>query len=119
MSMKAKTAAKKAPVPAKEATPATIQPAVTNSRGVTPVYSNNVGVSATMLDFTLYFVETGQMPGEKGPVPHHDLRAAVTLPMPAAVALMEAVGNMLRNANEMAAKQKAALQTMRKSSAPQ
>jgi hypothetical protein len=35
------------------------------------------------------------------------------------MALMEAVNNMLKNANEMVANQKAALQAMRKSSAPQ
>ncbi|MGO9326429.1 MAG: hypothetical protein ACLP07_17880 [Terracidiphilus sp.] len=119
MSEKAKPVAKRASVPAAAPVSVTSQPPVSNSRGVDNVYANNVGISATMLDFTLYFIETGQLPGEKGPVVHNDLRAAVTLPLPAAMALMEAVGNMLKNANEMAAKQKAALQAMRKSSAPQ
>jgi hypothetical protein len=95
------------------------QPPVTNPRDVTAVYANNVGISATMLDFTLYFIETGQLPGEKGAVAHNELKAAVTLPLPSAMALMEAVNNMLKNANEMVANQKAALQAMRKSSAPQ
>ena len=91
------------------------QPPVTNPRDVTAVYANNVGTSATMLDF----IETGQLPGEKGAVAHNELKAAVTLPLPSAMALMEAVNNMLKNANEMVANQKAALQAMRKSSAPQ
>jgi hypothetical protein len=86
---------------------------------VKTVYANNLGISATMLDFTLYFIETGQLPGENGVVAHNELKAAVTLPLPSAMALMEAVSNMLKNANEMAANQKAALQAMRKSSAPQ
>ncbi len=113
MSTKAKPAVKKNGLPAMP------QPPVSNSRGVTAVYANNIGISATMLDFSLYFIETGQLPGEHGPVAHNDLRAVVTLPMPAAMALMQAVGNMLKNAKTMAEKQKAVIEALRKSSATQ
>lgn len=92
---------------------------VTNPREVKAVYANNLGISATQLDFTLYFIETGQLPGQKGAVAQNELKAAVTLPMPAAMALMHAVGDMLKNAGAIAANQKAALEAMRKSSGSQ
>jgi hypothetical protein len=73
---------------------------ITNPRGIASIYSNNIGVSSTMLDFTLFFVETGQLPGENGPVPKNELKAAVTLPMPSAGALIQALTQMLETGAE-------------------
>jgi hypothetical protein len=94
---------------------------VTNPDNVATVYANNIGISATMLDFTLYFVETGQLPGEKGLIPNNKLKSAVTLPLATAMALTQALNSMLKNAKEMSEKQQAAIQAMRKASsgAPQ
>jgi hypothetical protein len=104
------------PVTQKES-PFAVPPQVSNSRGLSAVYANNVGVSATVTDFTLFFIETGQLPSEKGTSPYNDLRAAVTLPMAMAGAITDAIGMMLANTKVLAEQQKAAMQ--RKSSGPQ
>ena len=41
------------------------------------VYSNNFGVSATLTDFTIYFLEVGQIPGEKGVAAHKQEMKAI------------------------------------------
>ena len=71
-------------------------PAATNPRGITPVYANNLGLSATLTDFTLLFLETGQWPGPDGAAPHNELRAAVTLPPMAAMGLMDALQQYIK-----------------------
>jgi len=68
---------------------------VVNPRGLSAVYSNNIGISATMLDYTLIFLETGQTPGENGPVQKSEVKALVTLPIPSAVALIGALQHLL------------------------
>ena len=70
---------------------------VTNPHGISSVYANNIGVSATMLDFTIFFVETGQIPGENGSIPKNELKSAVTMPMPSAMAIMESLKQMLQS----------------------
>jgi len=44
-------------------------------------YANHMGVSATMTDFTIYFLEMGQIPGPKGTVQKQEMKAVVTLPI--------------------------------------
>lgn len=68
---------------------------VTNPHGVQPIYANSIGLAATLMDFTLLFLETGQLPGEKGPTTRNELKAAVTLPMPAAGALIQVLNQYL------------------------
>lgn len=75
---------------------------LTNPQGVSTIYANNVGLAATLMDFTLIFCETGQLPGEKGLQPKNELRAAVTLPMPAAAALIQILAEYLKKAQEQA-----------------
>ena len=75
-------------------------PPASNPRGVSPVYANNLGVSATLTDFTLLFLQTGQWPSPDGTVPHNELVAAVTLPPLGAMALMEALNQYIKTFNE-------------------
>ncbi len=44
-----------------------------------------------MLDFSLFFLELGQVPGERGPISKHEIKAIVTLPIPVAASLIEAL----------------------------
>lgn len=88
-STKLKTSLKNAPIDASSIP-------ITNPRNVVSIYANNIGVSATLLDFTLFFVETGQLPGENGPIAKNELKAAVTLPMASGPALIQALSQMLQ-----------------------
>lgn len=56
---------------------------ITNSKNVETVYSNQFGISSTVTDFTIFFLELGIIPGANGGTARHELKAAVTLPMPA------------------------------------
>lgn len=93
MSKRPKSGLKNAPIDA-----STI--AVTNPKGVESTYSNNIGISATLLDFTLFFVETGQLPGANGTVARNELKAAVTLPMASGPQIVQALTQMLRTAQD-------------------
>lgn len=67
------------------------------------MYSNNFGVSATMTDFTIYFLEIGQIPGEKGVAIHkQELKAIVTLPLLAVSGLQQALQQVQERAAELA-----------------
>lgn len=92
---------------------------VTNSSGLAPVYANNVGISATMFDFTLMFVETGQFPTRESTGPRNELKAIVTLPIPSALSLLEALKQMVDNNAKAMQVQMDAIEALRKSSASQ
>ena len=81
---------------------------VTNPRGVSATYANNIGVAATMLDFTIFFIETGQLPSASGPAPQNELKAAVTLPIPCALGLIEALNQLVKGAQDRMMQQQAA-----------
>lgn len=89
---------------------------VTNSSGLAPVYANNVGISATMFDFTLMFVETGQFPTQDRTGPRNELKAIVTLPIPSALSLMEALKQMVDSNAKAMQVQMDAVDALRKSS---
>lgn len=96
-----------------------LQPPVSNPEGIAPVYANNVGISATMTDFTLHFVEVGQVAGDGPSQAYNKLKASVTLPMPAALAITAAVNEMLKNAQAHMAQARLVAQGAKKSSGPQ
>ena len=73
---------------------------VTNPDSIRAVYSNFFGASATMTDFTLFFLELGQVPGANGPTQHQTVKAMVTLPMAAAVGLQDVLGQMLEQSKQ-------------------
>lgn len=74
---------------------------VTNPNNVEAVYSNHFGISATMTDFTIYFLEVGQIPsGVRGSEQHQRVKAVVTLPLLAASGLQEVLGQMQTQAAE-------------------
>jgi hypothetical protein len=73
---------------------------VTNPNNLAAVYSNNFGVSATMTDFTIYFLEVGQMPGDKTVIQKQEVKAVVTLPLMAAVGLQQAMLQVWKQAQD-------------------
>jgi hypothetical protein len=73
---------------------------VTNPRGLSPVYANNLGVSGTMMDFTLFFLETWQIPGENGPIQKNELKALVTLPIPSALQMIQILRQVVKQSTE-------------------
>jgi len=83
---------------------------ITNPKNLEAVYSNNFGLSATMTDFTIYFLEIGQVPGAKGAtVEKQELKAIVTLPLMAVGGLQQVLQQiqdrmkkMMRQAQENA-----------------
>jgi hypothetical protein len=75
---------------------------ITNPKDLVAVYSNNFGVSATMTDFTIYFLEIGQIPGEKGvTTSKQELKAIVTLPLLAASGLQQVLLQVQERAAEL------------------
>jgi hypothetical protein len=60
---------------------------ISNPNNISAVYANHVGAGGTLTDFSLYFLEVGQIPGEKES--RHQLKAAVTLPLALAEPLIE------------------------------
>jgi hypothetical protein len=97
MTVKTKVAAKAA---AKRHETQKMPPPI-NPKGIRPVYANNIGLSATLTDFTLLFIETGQWPGsEGGGNLHNEIVAAVTLPPPAAAGLMQALQQYIQSWSE-------------------
>src|SRR5580693_5494692 len=62
---------------------------VTNPQNLSTVYANQFGASATLSDFTVYFLEMIQMPGPGGTEHRQELKAAITLPMFNASALIQ------------------------------
>jgi hypothetical protein len=60
-------------------TPQNVQ--VSNPHNVSSVYANNIGAGGTLTDFSLYFIETGQLPFENRTITKQELKAAVTLPL--------------------------------------
>jgi hypothetical protein len=73
---------------------------IENPSNITPVYSNHFGVTATMTDFTIFFLEVGAMPGPKGPIHRQELKAAVTLPMAAIEGLAQVASQLLKQAEQ-------------------
>jgi hypothetical protein len=74
---------------------------ISNPHNIVPVYSNNFAVTATRTDFTIFFLEVGQIPGPKGPTQRQEMKAAITLPMSAASGLREVMQRILQQAQEM------------------
>jgi hypothetical protein len=70
---------------------------VTNPHNLATVYANHFGVGATVTDFTLFFMEIGQLPGAEGPIRKNELKAAVTIPMLAIGGLIEALQQVQAN----------------------
>jgi hypothetical protein len=54
---------------------------VSNPHNLSTSYANHFGASATMSDFTLFFMEISQIPGPTGPIHKQELKAAITVPM--------------------------------------
>jgi hypothetical protein len=80
---------------------------ISNPKNIEAVYANQVGISATMTDFTIFFLELGQVPGgPTGAVQSQTVKAAVTLPLPVAQGLVEIIQQMVMGQLE-AAKQAA------------
>jgi hypothetical protein len=73
-------------------------PVPSNPKGIRPVYANNLGLGATLTDFTLLFLETGQWPSVDG-VQHNEIVAAVTMPPMAAVALLKTLQQYIATFN--------------------
>jgi len=69
---------------------------ITNPQGLSAVYSNHFGMSATLTDFTIYFIEMGQIPGPDGPILKQELKAIVTLPIMAAAGLLQVLPQLLQ-----------------------
>jgi hypothetical protein len=68
---------------------------ITNPNGISPVYANSVGAAGTLTDFSLFFLETGQIPGESGPIARNELKSIVTLPMGIARPLIEVLQQII------------------------
>jgi hypothetical protein len=80
---------------------------ITNPQGLSAVYSNHFGMSATLSDFTIYFLEMGQIPGPNGAIAKQELKAIVTLPFVAAAGMMQVLQQTLQqHAQQMAEIQK-------------
>jgi hypothetical protein len=73
---------------------------VTNPTDLAAVYSNNFGVSATLTDFTIFFLELGQVPGVAGSIPKQEVKAIVTLPLMAGPGLVDVLQQMLQGQAE-------------------
>ncbi|MGA7829692.1 MAG: hypothetical protein WCA21_01860 [Terracidiphilus sp.] len=74
---------------------------ITNPNSVIAVYSNHFGISATMTDFTIHFLELGQVPGPNGPIHKQEVKAIVTLPLIAAAGMIQVLQQlMLTQANQ-------------------
>jgi len=70
---------------------------ITNPRDLSAVYSNHFGISATMTDITISFLEMGQIPGPEGPIRKQEIKAIVTLPMMAAAGMIQVLQQVLQN----------------------
>jgi|ERR1039457_564766 hypothetical protein len=68
-------------------TPQNVQ--VSNPHNVSSIYANHIGAGGTLTDFSLYFLEVGQLPGENGAIAKQELKAAVTLPLALAEPLIQ------------------------------
>ena len=68
---------------------------VTNPHNLVAVYSNHFGISGTMTDFTIFFLEMGQVPGPEGTIHKQEIKSIVTLPMLAAPALIQVLQQTL------------------------
>src|ERR1039458_2559127 len=80
-------------------------PSVSNPDNLRPVYSNFFGTSATLTDFTIYFLEMAQIPGSKGSTAQEQtVKAIVTLHLAAISALQDLLGQMAQQI-EVAKKQ--------------
>ena len=70
---------------------------VTNPRGIESVYSNHFGVSLTMTDFTMFFMEMGQTPGPTGSVQKQEVKAIVTLPLMSVGGMIQVLQQVMEN----------------------
>ena len=76
---------------------------VTNPNNITAVYSNHFGVGATLTDFSIFFLEVGQLPGGLAESKQHQtVKAIVTLPLSAAHGLQVVLGELLKQATATA-----------------
>jgi hypothetical protein len=57
-----------------------------------------------MTDLTICFLEVGQIPGLKGPIPKQEIKAIVTLPMLAAAGMIQVLQQVLQTHTEQLAK---------------
>ena len=73
---------------------------ITNPNNQSATYANHMGVSATMTDFTIYFLEMGQIPGPKGTVQKQEMKAVVTLPIMSAAGLIGVLQQVLETHKE-------------------
>jgi len=88
----------KSPAVSRKSDPKTLADVpITNPQNLSPVYSNHFGVSATMTDFTIHFLEVGQVPGENGTTQRQEVVALVTLPMLTAVGMIHVLQELLQN----------------------
>jgi hypothetical protein len=62
---------------------------VSNPHNVSATYANSIGAGGTLTDFSLYFLEVGQLPGENGSIHKQELKAVVTLPLALAEPLIQ------------------------------
>ena len=86
---------------------------VTNPNNVKSVYANFFGVSATMTDFTIIFLELGRSPGAVGDQNQtNEVKAIVTLPMAAVEGLQQVLKQL--TAQMLAAQTQAAMQLAQK-----
>jgi len=76
---------------------------ITNPQGLSAVYSNHFGMSATLADFTIYFLEMGQIPGPDGSIAKQELKAIVTLPFVAAAGMMQVLQQTLQQHSQQVA----------------
>lgn len=72
---------------------------VTNPDNIRAVYSNFFGMSATVTDFTIIFLELGQSPGSTPPQ-KNEVKAMVTLPMAAAAGLKQVLEQLVAQVEE-------------------
>ena len=70
---------------------------IDNPQGLKPIYANHFGVSATMTDLTIYFLEVGQMPdsGKVGNAQFQEVRAIVTIPTLLAQGIIQTLQQVL------------------------
>jgi hypothetical protein len=80
---------------------------ITNPHNLSPIYANHFGVSATMTDFTIYFLEMSQIPGPTGSEPKQEIKAILTLPIMAAGGMIQVLQQILQtHAKQLAEAQK-------------
>ena len=70
---------------------------VSNPNNLSTSYANHFGASATIADFTMFFLELNQIPGPNGPIHKQELKAAITLPMVTIPSIIQVLQQIFRN----------------------